>query len=58
MPTSSVRLPPAIHADCSLPKEEVSHTSDNSYHPGVSMSDSRDTWLQIPCTPTHVVALH
>ena len=29
-------LPPAVHADCLVPKEEVSHTSDNSYHPGVS----------------------
>lgn len=33
---SSVRLSPAVHADYSVPKEEVSHTSDNSYHPGVS----------------------
>ena len=36
MLTSSVRLRPAVHADRSVPKEEVSHTSDNSYHLGVS----------------------
>jgi len=36
MLTSSVRLPPAGHADRSVPKKQLSHTADNSYHPDVS----------------------